>query len=122
MITFLEDLPAQVLGISATERVTGEDYTQVLRPALEQRLQQHDRLRLLYHLGPEFRRFTTTALWDDPRLGLQHLEDFERIAIVTDVDWIRTAVEALNPVAPQTWRLFDNDELDSARAWISAPD
>lgn len=117
MITILDDLPDHVLGASATGRVTAEDYRDVLIPALEARLARHERIRFLYYLGPDFRRFTTTALWDDARIGLRHLRDFERIAVVTDVDWLRTMVRALQPLTGEM-RWFASAELDAAHAWV----
>ena len=119
MITILTDLPDQVLGLSASGRVTADDYAQTITPALEDRLTRHDYVRLLYYLGPDFDRFTTTALWDDARLGMHHLRDFERIAVVTDVGWIRGMVRALQPLAGEI-RLFDNAALEQARDWVSA--
>ena len=117
MITILGDLPDNVLGLSATGRVTAADYQKTIMAALDDRLARHDRIRLLYHFGRDFDRFTTTALWDDARIGMHHLRDFERIAVVTDVGWIRVMVRALQPLAGEI-RLFDNIDLDSARAWV----
>ncbi|MDJ0928186.1 MAG: STAS/SEC14 domain-containing protein [Gammaproteobacteria bacterium] len=119
MIRILTDLPDKVLGLSARGRVTAEDYAQTITPALEDRLTRHEKVRLLYHLGPDFERFTTTALWDDARLGMHHLRDFDRIAVVTDVGWIRGMVRALKPLAGDI-RLFANTDLDQARDWVSA--
>ena len=67
MIELLEGFPAPVLAVSARDRVTAEDYREILTPAVEALLTSHEKIRLLYHLGPEFKRFTTTALWDDAR-------------------------------------------------------
>ncbi len=118
MITFLEGFPDSVLAFSATGRVSGEDYTRVLVPAVEDRLTRHSRIRLLYELGPEFSRFTATAFWDDAKLGMHHLHDFERIAMVTDVDWIRRMVEVLSPLVDGEVRLFSYAERDQAHEWI----
>jgi len=118
MIEILEDYPAAVLAISAHERVTGEDYRDVLTPAVEEKFQQLDKLRLLYHLGPDFKRFTTTALWDDARLGFHHLHDFERIAVVTDVEWLRKLARSANAALPAEIREFSNTDLPQASQWI----
>ena len=118
MITILNDLPENVLGLSASGRVSADDYAQIITPALADRLSRHERIRLLYFLGDDFDRFTTTALWDDARLGMHHLRDFDRIAVVTDVGWIRVMVRALKPLSGDI-RLFDNAELAQARDWAS---
>lgn len=118
MIVVEPGFPDAVLAVTASERVTAADYRDVLTPALEDRLGRHAQLRFLYHLGADFKRFTTTALWDDPRLGFHHLRDFERVAIVTDVDWLGQLARQTGQALGLEIRQFGNAELDQARAWI----
>jgi len=118
MIEVLQDYPDAVLAISAGERVTAEDYRDVLVPAVEDRLRRHEKLRLLYVLGPGFRRFTTTALWDDARLGFHHLADFERIAVVTDLAWLGKLATASGQALGLPVKCFGNDDLAAARQFI----
>jgi hypothetical protein len=118
MIEILPDYPDQVLAISAHGRVTAEDYRDVLMPAVDERLARHRRLRLLYYLGPEFKRFTTTALWDDARVGFHHLRDFERLAVVTDHAWIRRLTETAGRALRLPARAFVDADLPGAAAWI----
>jgi hypothetical protein len=118
MIEILAGFPDRVLAISATGRVTAEDYRDVLTPAVEARLARHPKLRLLYYLGPDFKRFTTTALWDDARLGFHHLRDFERIAVVTDTEWVRKLAATAARVLAVDARAFPDAALAAAEAWI----
>jgi len=120
MIKLMPDLPANVVAFTATGQVTGDDYKRVLVPAVEEKLREHDKIRILYHLGPDFKKFTTTALWDDAKVGMHHLTDFERIAVVSDVTWIQTMVKGIGLTMPGRIRTFANEELDEARDWISA--
>lgn len=121
MIERIIDLPEQVLGIKATGEVSAEDYQRVLVPALEEKLRQHRRVRLLYVLGDGFKGYTGGAAWEDAKVGMKHLTAFERVAIVTDVDWIENMVKALGFALPGEVRVFDDDDLDDARTWISEP-
>lgn len=52
------------------------------------------------------------------RVGISHLTDFERIAVVTGHDWIEQSVRAFGVLIPCPVRIFDDDELDTARTWI----
>jgi hypothetical protein len=119
MISLLSEMPPDVLAFTASGQVTGEDYEKVLVPAIDKKLAEHDKLRILYHIGPEFKKFTTTALWDDAKIGLHHLTDFERIALVTDVNWLRTTVTVIGRTMPGRIRAFTNGEFDQAKDWIS---
>ncbi len=118
MIEVMPDLPDNVLGLSATGEVTGQDYERTLIPAIEARIQRHGKVRVLYHLGPEFTGYTAAAIWDDARLGMSHLFDFEKVAVVTDVDWCRHAVRLFGLLIPCPVKLFANAELAAATAWI----
>ncbi len=48
MITQLLDLPDNVLGFSATGRVTAEDYETKLIPAVDALFKRRDKIRFLY--------------------------------------------------------------------------
>ena len=63
MIELMAGLPENVLGLSAKGEVTGEDYEQILIPAVEERTRRRGKIRLLYHLGPAFTGYTASALW-----------------------------------------------------------
>ena len=73
---------------------------------------------MLYHLGPTFTGYKAEAMWDDAKVGLQHLTHFEKIAVVTDVEWIIRLVKAAGFLIPGEVRLFANSELRVAQEWI----
>jgi hypothetical protein len=73
----IDDLRDGVVGIEAHGKVTGEDYETVLIPVVERALQAHRKIRFLYRIAPDFTGFTGTALWDDARLGMRHLGEWE---------------------------------------------
>ncbi len=119
MIDLIPDLPDNVLGIEAKGEVTGEDYEQVLIPAVERHLEGHDKVRLLYLLGADFDGYAMAAIWDDTKIGMEHLFSWERIAVVTDHDAYRRLVKGFGFLIPAKVKVFDLAELDAAKAWIS---
>jgi hypothetical protein len=66
----------------------------------------HDRIKALLVFGEGFEGYDLAAVWDDARLGLRHWRGFERIAVVSDVGWLRTAVRAIGVAMPCPVRLF----------------
>ncbi|MGO9138551.1 MAG: STAS/SEC14 domain-containing protein [Syntrophales bacterium] len=50
-------------------------------------------VRVLYQLSRDFLGFTAGAMLDDAKLGIRHLTQFEKIAVVTDANWISRAVQ-----------------------------
>ena len=119
MIEQIEGLPAGTLGFRASGQVTAADYERVLVPDIEAAFVLHRKLRLLYHVGPDFTGFDPGAMWEDFKVGIEHLTRWERVAVVTDVEWIGKAVRFFAFLLPATTKLFSRDEAAQARAWIS---
>lgn len=122
MIEMIADLPDNVVGFSAAGKLTAEDYENVLIPAVEAAFDRHDRVRLLYHLGENFDGFEPGAAWDDMKVGLRHLRGWERIALVTDLDWLRNTLRAFAVVMPGELRVFDNQQMQQAIDWVTELD
>lgn len=93
--------------------MTGADYGTMLVPALEEMLARRGNIRFRNHLGNEFTGFDAKAMWEDAMVGLQHLTAWERVAVVTDVGWIRTAEKASG------FFMHGHVRLSEARRWLS---
>ncbi len=107
------------LEIRMSGKVTAEDYDRVLTPAIQSALETQDAIRVLVQIGPDFDGFDKGAMWSDAKLGLSHWRGFDRAAIVTDVDWIENAFKIFGFAMPCPTRVFDMDEADEARRWLS---
>lgn len=119
MIEQMTGLPDNVLGFTAKGQVTANDYETVIIPAVEAQFLRHDKVRFLYHLGNEFSGFETAAMWDDTKLGLKHLRGWERLAVVSDIEWIRAAIRIFGIAIPGHVRVFHNREFAEAKHWIT---
>jgi hypothetical protein len=119
MIEQILDLPDNVLGFTAKGTVTANDYESVIIPAVEELFSRQSKVRFLYHLGEDFTGFEAAAMWDDTKLGLKHLTGWERMAVVSDVEWIRAAIKIFGLAMPGHVRVFHNSELAEAKRWIS---
>ncbi len=120
MLEQIPDLPPNVLGFSAKGVVSAQDYQTVVIPAVEAAFAGQKKVRFLYHIGAEFTRFEIGAMWEDARIGLEHLTGWERVAVVTDIEWLRTAVHVFGLAIPHQVRVFRNAEIDAALKWIAA--
>ena len=119
MVEPIPNLPSNVLGFSATGIVTASDYESVIVPAVEAMFSRRSKVRFLYHLGGDFSGFETAAEWEDAKLGLRHLTGWERVAVVSDVEWIRVAVKVFGLAMSGHVRVFRNQALTEAIRWIS---
>ncbi|QBC31779.1 STAS/SEC14 domain-containing protein [Pandoraea sp. XY-2] len=119
MIEIVTDLPDGVAGFVAKGRVTRKDYEDVLIPAMETALKAHRKVRCYYELGPEFTGMDPAAAWEDFKLGIQHLSQWERVAVVSDVEWVRMALNVFRFLIPGEFRIFDAGQATQARQWIT---
>lgn len=119
MIDKITGLPENVLGFTAKGKVTAEDYENVIIPEVEKKLVKFPKLCCLYHIGDEFESYEAGAMWDDAKIGLEHITSWEKIAIVTDVEWIRIMGKVFGFFMPGRVRIYDNKDLKSAIKWMS---
>ena len=120
MIEQLKDFPDNVVAFRCAGRVTKTDYDKVLLPAVLAELLTYDKVCLYYEIGEDFAGFEPGAMWEDFKVGVGHLTRWDKVAVVTDIDWIRKAVRFFAFLMPATTKLFTRAETMQARAWISA--
>lgn len=120
MIEQLKNFPENVLAFVCEGRVTKEDYKSALIPAVESALSKAGKLRLYYETAADFAGLETGAIWEDFRVGVEHITRWERIAVVSDVEWIRHTMQFFGFLMPGTVKLFSRSDAANAREWIVA--
>ena len=121
MIAQIEGLPAGTLGFRAHGQVTSADYENVIVPDVEAAFALNRKLRMLYVTAEDFTGFDPGAMWDDAKMGARHFSGWDRVALVTDVPWLRGTATAFSFAIPAEFGLFETADLDKATAWIKAP-
>ena len=119
MIEQLTDFPDNVLAFVCRGRVTKDDYEKVLVPAVVEALKRPGKLRLYYETAGDFSGIDAGAVWEDFMVGMEHFTRWERIAVVTDVDWIKHTMRFFSFLMPAQMKLFSNAEAAQACAWIA---
>jgi len=120
MLHLIENLPDNVLGVSAEGEITGKDYETVLIPAIEEKLKSHSKIKMLYHLDSNFTGFSMNAMMDDAKIGFKHLKAWDKIAMVSDHHSINALIKFFSHLIPSEVRVFKNAELEEAKKWIIA--
>jgi hypothetical protein len=115
--------PAEnVLMVKATGKLTGDDYTKTLEPALAAQEKKGDGLRVVIALDKEFEGVTLEGFWEDLKMGLSKFSKWKRCAVVTDKDWIETALRAFGWMSPGDVKAFEPGQEADAAAWAAAND
>jgi hypothetical protein len=123
MIDSLTDLPQDVIGFRFSGHVKREEYQRVLLPPMQERLNNGDKIRLLIVIDNDFDRFEAGAMWEDLKFGfgsgVRHVSLWERMALVSDADWVRHSIALFGWLVPGDVRVFPLDQLDGAKAWVA---
>jgi len=114
----LQGYPADVVAIAAHGYITRENYEDVLIPLVTETAKAQGKVKLLYVLGEEFEGVSAGAAWDDARLGLLHMDEFARMAVVTDIEWIRLGLKMFAPMMRYPIRVFHLGEREVAKTWL----
>jgi SpoIIAA-like len=117
MIKELNDMPAGVIGFEASGRLRAEDYRDVVLPALE-RAAAAGEVRFVIVMR-DFDGMSGGALWQDLKLGIEHLRAWKRIALVTDIEWMRQMTGLFGWMTPGETRTFSVAERAEAIEWAA---
>jgi hypothetical protein len=102
--------------------VTKADYETVLIPDIEDKLSRHKKVRVYCEIAPDYVGLDPGAVWEDTKVGASHLRDWERAAMVTDVEWMRHAAKFFGGffgfLVSGEWRAFPTADADKAREWV----
>lgn len=122
MIERLAGMPEGTIGFRFSGEITRTDYDHVLIPALEEVFASGE-VRCLCQLGPDFEGYEAGAVWEDlktgAKFGVGHLSAWKRVALVTDVDWVRHMTTLFGWMTPGEMKLFPLDELEQAKSWVA---
>ena len=121
MIERIEDVPAGVIGIRASGKLTKDDYQSVLEPALKEAMDSGD-ARVLFVL-PDYDGLEPKAFFEDVKTGLavelQNRSAWKRLAFVSGVEWISKAMRLFAWAMPGELKVFEMDEMDKATEWVA---
>ena len=119
MFTPIADLPETTVGFTAHGKIHAEDYNNTLIPAIEDLIARTGAARVLLVLGPDWDGYTAGAMFDDAKLGIEHLKAWERFAIVSDAAWVHHVAKVFGLLVPGDVRAFAISDLDVATAWVT---
>ena len=122
MIERIDGMPAGTIGLSASGKLTKDEYQSVLEPALKEGVESGE-LRIVFRLT-DFDGLEASAWFEDVKTGFGSLirdhAAWKRFALVTDVEWVAKAYRLFIWATPGEVKIFDLDGLDEAKAWVAA--
>jgi hypothetical protein len=121
MLQTMTGLPPSVLGFDVNGALHADDYRQVLLPAVEAAIQQGEKIRIVL-VFEHYDGLSGRALGQDLKLGVEHLTHWQRIALVTDIDWMTHLTALFGWMTPGELKHFPLAEREAAIAWAATGD
>ena len=120
MLKQIPAMPAGTIGFEALGKVEDDDFEDAVEPVLRREIAAGRKIRLLYLLGPELREYESETLGEEMKFAARHHSSYERVAVVSDEDWLRPALRVLSVLVPGHLRAFPVAELGAATEWLAA--
>ena len=118
MIKEMSDMPAGVIGFEASGKMQAEDYRDVVLPALERAAAGGEvRFVIVMH---DFDGMSGGALWQDLKVGVEHWRAWKRIALVTDIEWMKQMTSLFGWMTPGEVKTFPLAQRDEAVEWAAS--
>jgi hypothetical protein len=117
VIKELSGLPSGVIGFEAAGKIKVEDFREVVLPTFE-RAAASGEVRFVIVMR-DFDGMTGGALWQDLKLGVEHLRAWKRVALVTDIEWMHHLTDLFGWMTPGETKVFPIAEQDAAIAWVA---
>lgn len=122
MLRPIRDMPPRTIGFEAVGEVEDDDWEDAVEPVLRAEMADGRKIRLLYLLGTQAREVEGEAMGADTDFRARYATKFDRVAVVSDEDWIRPAMKALSFLLPGKAKAFPVAELAAAKAWLAEDD
>lgn len=119
MLRRMTDMPVGTIGFEAVGEVEDDDWEETVEPVLRQEIAEGREVRLLYLIGTAARELEGDAIRADAGFRVRHALSYERVAVVSDEDWMRPALRALSFLLPGKARGFHVRDLGEAKAWLT---
>lgn len=122
MVERMGDMPDGVIGLRGSGKLTKEDYTDVLEPALKEAMDSGE-ARVVFVLA-DFDGLELGATFEDIKTGLGvelgNRKTWRRLALVTDVDWVARAMRMFAWAMPGELGVYESlDDLEKAKTWVA---
>ncbi len=119
MLQRIADMPAGTLGFEIVGEVDDDDWEETVEPVLRKEMADGRKLRLLYLIGARAHEVEGDAMGKDASFRARHASSYERVAVVSDEDWLRPALATLSFLLPGKAKGFKVADLEAAKGWLA---
>ena len=116
MFKILDFTKDNLTALQVEGTVTKEDYEK-LNALFEKNKREYDKQKLYFEID-KIEGITAKALWEDLKIYLTHVKNFEKVAIIGDSDMVKTLTKLSSPFISGDVKFFNIREASKAKDWI----
>jgi hypothetical protein len=119
MVELLNDFPPYVAAYRAYGIVQKQDYEKIVMAKVDEAAARYGKINFLVLLQTDVWNYSFTAFINHIKVSFEHFSEWNRMAIVTDKQWLSKAYRVLNHLVPGEIRGYEIRQFDEARYWVS---
>ncbi|HET7313871.1 STAS/SEC14 domain-containing protein [Salinisphaera sp.] len=97
--------------------IGAQDFANVVS-TVEKRLEQHAALRLYIEIK-SLGGMSASTVFGELKNSIKHWNRFDKLAVVTDVEGVRTATKVIDKLTPKMeCKTYRFDDREAARQWV----
>jgi hypothetical protein len=121
MVELLTGLPPHVAAYKATGAISKEEYEEVVMARVDNVATEYGKINFLVLLETGMENYSIGAFIDYIKVSFEHFTKWNRMAIVTDQQWVRQAYDGLSHIVHGEIRTYELKDFDIAKEWVSGP-
>jgi len=118
MLEIMPETDDKTLVVKASEALSSQDYEDVFIPHLDRRLKKFGKIRVVIYFNDNFMGWKPGAAWDDLVFGIQHRNDFDKVAIVGEQKWLEWATKISAYFMDGQVTTYTPAEFPDAVTWV----
>ena len=119
MIVKIENVPDNMVGFQAMGEVTKDDFEKKVLPEVKALVERTGKLNYLMVIDTALQNFTAGAWFQDTLMGLKNIATWNRTAILSDSESLKSFTNIFSAIVPGEFRGFSTDQLEIAVVWVS---
>ncbi len=121
MFEILPESHDDLLAVKARSSLTVDDYEKVMIPKLNELFEKYKTVRCMIIFDEDFSGWASLhAAWDDAKLGLEHPNDFRKIALIGSPKWMDWGMMIFGLFARGEFKFFPREKTKQAWEWLES--
>ncbi|GGB67205.1 hypothetical protein GCM10007424_03990 [Flavobacterium suaedae] len=118
MITYINNLPENMVGFRSQGEVTSKDF-ELVKKHVKELVERTGELNYLLLLENSPKDFSVGAWLQDVLLGIENITKWNRVAIVSDSDTVIDFTDGFSKVMPGEFKGYHTSDYNDAVNWVS---